>query len=71
MQIEYDPEADAISIRFRDVKPSTARDVEAGLTVDLDEHRHVIGIELLDVSHRFSPHDVSTITFKNVLLPAS
>ena len=67
MQIEYDPEANALYIRFRDTKPADNIDIEDGLTVDLDDQRRLIGIEILDVSHRL-PHDtLTTITVKNLL----
>ena len=68
MRIEYDPEADALYIRFQDVKPSDNVDIEDGITVDLDEKRHFIGIEILNVSHRFPRESVSTVTVQNLLL---
>ncbi len=37
MRIEYDPEANAPYIRFRDAKPVDNIDIEDGLTVDLDD----------------------------------
>ena len=67
MRIEYDPEADALYIRFREAKPADNRDIEDGLTVDLDNQKRLIGIEILDVSHRFPPETLSTITVQNLL----
>lgn len=67
MRIEYDPEADALYIRFRDAKPTENRDLEDGLTVDLDTQKRLIGIEILDVSHRFPPETLATITVQNLL----
>ena len=55
MRIEYDPEANALYIRFRDTKPADNIDIEDGLTVDLDDQKRLIGIEILDVSHRLPP----------------
>ena len=67
MHIEYDSEANALYIRFRDTKPTDNIDIEDGLTIDLDDQRRLIGIEILDVSHRL-PHDtLTTITVKNLL----
>ncbi len=37
MHIEYDSEANALYIRFRDTKPADNIDIEDGLTVDLDD----------------------------------
>jgi len=67
MRIEYDAEADALYIRFRDTQPTDNRDLEDGVTVDLDEQKHLIGIEILDVSHRFPPETLATITVQNLL----
>ena len=71
MRIEYDPEADALYIRFRDVKPAENRDLEDGVTVDLDDHKRLIGIELLDVSQRFPPETLATVTVQNLLVTTS
>ena len=70
MRIEYDPEADALCIRFRDTKPAENLDVEDGITVDLDNQKQLIGIEILDVSHRLPPQTLATITVQNLLTAA-
>ena len=67
MHIEYDPEANALYIRFRNSKPADNIDIEDGLTVDLDDQRRLIGIEILDVSHRLPKEALKTITVKNLL----
>lgn len=67
MQIEFDPEADALYIRFRKAKPADNKDIEEGITVDLDARHHIIGIEILNVSHRFPPEALSTVTVQNLL----
>ena len=67
MQIEYDSEADALYIRFRNTKPTDNRDIDEGVTVDLDDQHHLIGIEILDVSHRFPPETLSSITVQNLV----
>ena len=71
MRIEFDPEADALYIRFLDTKPVDNRDLEDGLTVDLDDQKRLIGIEILDVSHRFPPETLATITVQNLLTTTS
>lgn len=70
MRIEYDPEADALYIRFREGKPADNRDLEDGVTIDLDDQKRFIGIEILDVSHRFPPETIATITVQNLLTAA-
>ena len=67
MQIEYDPEANALYIRFRTTKPAENVDVEDGVTIDLDEQKRLIGVEILDVSHRLPPDALATVTVQNVL----
>ena len=37
MRIEYDAEADALYVQFKDVRPDDNVDVEEGVTVDLDD----------------------------------
>lgn len=70
MRIEYDPEADALYIRFRDTKPTGNVDVEDGMTVDLDAKKQIVGIEILDVKHRLPPDALATITVQNLLAAA-
>jgi len=70
MFIEYDPEANALYIRFRNTKPTDNIDVDEGLTVDLDEQKRLIGIEILDVSHRLPPETLASVTVQNVLTAA-
>lgn len=70
MRIEYDSEADALYIQFRQTKPVENLDVEEGLTVDLDDQKRLIGIEILHVSRRLPSDALSSITVQN-LLPAT
>ena len=67
MRIEYDPEADALYIRFRPGKPADNKDIQDGVTVDLDGRKRLLGIEILDVSRRFPPDVLSTVTVENLL----
>ena len=53
--------------RFRDTKPVDNIDIQDGLTVDLDDQKRLIGIEILDVSHRLPPDTLATITVQNLL----
>ena len=70
MQIEYDPEADALYIRFRKATPADNIDVEDGITVDLDQRKRLIGIEILNVSRRLPSDSLGTITVQNLLTTA-
>ncbi len=67
MRIEHDAEADALYIRFRDAKPVDNIDIDEGLTVDFDEHKQLIGIEILSVSRRRPADALASITLQNLL----
>jgi uncharacterized protein YuzE len=43
-----------------------AIDIEEGVTVDLDEKRHIVGIEILDASKKLSLKDIVNITIENL-----
>ena len=59
VKIEYDPEADALYIQIREAHPDDNIDIEEGVTVDVDEHGHIVGVEVLDASKRLSPSDLA------------
>ena len=52
MKMTYDPEANALYIELRDVDPADSRDIEEGVTVDLDARGHIVGLEILDARER-------------------
>ncbi len=66
MKIEYDREADALYIQLRDAYVEDNIDIEEGITVDLDEKRHIVGIEILDASKKLSLRDLVNITIENL-----
>ena len=68
MKIEYDPEADALYIQIREAHPSDNIDIEEGVTVDVDERGHIVGVEILDASKRLSPSDLASITIEKLPL---
>ena len=68
MKIEYDPEADALYIQIREAHADDNIDIEEGVTVDVDEQRHIVGVEILDASKRLSPSDLTTITIQRLPL---
>ncbi len=68
MKIEYDPEADALYIQIREAHPDDNIDIEEGVTVDVDEHGHIVGVEVLDASKRLSPSDLASITIEKLPL---
>ena len=40
--------------------------MEEGITLDLDENRHIVGIEILDASKKLSLKDMVNITLENL-----
>lgn len=66
MRIEYDKEADALYIQLREAPVDDNVDVEKGITVDLDEKRNIVGIEILDASKKMSLRDLVNISIENL-----
>ncbi len=66
MKIEYDKEADALYIQLKEAIVEDNIDIEEGITVDLDENRHIVGIEILDASKKLSLKDIVNITIENL-----
>ena len=66
MKIEYSKEVDALYIRFRQAVIADCVDIEEGVTVDLDEQGHIVGIELLDASDRLSIAELVNVTIENL-----
>jgi uncharacterized protein YuzE len=66
LRIEYDKEADALYIPLREAPVEDNIDMEEGVTVDLDEKRHIVGIEILDASKKLSLEDLVNITIQNL-----
>lgn len=66
MKIEYDREADALYIQLREAYADDNIDIEDGITIDVDEKRNVIGIEILDASKKLSLKDLVNISIENL-----
>jgi len=66
LKIEYDREADALYIQLREADVEDNIDIEEGITIDLDEKRHIVGIEILDASKKLSLKDLVNITIENL-----
>lgn len=66
MKIEYDKEADALYIQLKEAYVDDNIDIEEGVTIDLDEKKHIVGIEILDASKKLSLKDIVNITIENL-----
>lgn len=68
MRIEYSKDVDALYIRLREVKIADSMDIEEGVTIDLDEKGHIVGIEILDASERLELSELVNISIENLPL---
>jgi uncharacterized protein YuzE len=66
LKIEYDKEADALYIQLREANVDDNIDIEEGVTIDLDEKKHIVGIEIIDASKKLSLKDIINITIENL-----
>jgi uncharacterized protein YuzE len=63
MYITYDPEVDALYLRFKEVTVTT-KNLTEGIAADYDADGNLAGIEILDAVKRFGNKD----TLKKVTL---
>lgn len=66
MKIEYSKDVDALYIRLRSAKVADSRDIEEGVTIDLDEKGHIVGIEILDASEKLEFSELVNISIENL-----
>jgi uncharacterized protein YuzE len=66
MRIEYSKSVDALYIRLREAKIVDSKDIEEGVTVDLDENGHIVGLEILDASEKLNISDLVNISIENL-----
>ena len=66
MKIEYSKSVDALYIRLREAKIVDSTDIEEGVTVDLDENGHIVGLEILDASEKLNISDLVNISIENL-----
>ena len=66
MKIRYDPEADALSIVFRDTTVTT-KHVADGIAADFDKEGLLAGIEILDAAKRLGgPETLKKISIEGI-----
>ena len=66
MKIEYSKDVDALYIRLREARIEDSMDIEEGVTVDLDEKGHIVGIEILDASEKMNLSDLVNVSIENL-----
>ncbi len=70
MKIEYSKEADALYVYFKEDVVAKSKEIEDGIVIDFDEKGQLIGIEVLDVSQRFSLSDIVNVNIENLPVEA-
>jgi uncharacterized protein YuzE len=70
MKIEYSKQADAIYVYFKEDFVASSKEIEDGVVIDFDKEGQLIGIEVLDVSQRFSLSDIVNVNIENLPLEA-
>ena len=59
---------DALYVQFKDVTPDDNIDLEEGVTVDLDDEGHIVGLEILDAAERFGLESLLNVSIENLSL---
>jgi len=55
MRINYDPQADAMYIRFSESEVEHSEEVASGIVIDYDVDDRLVALEILDVRKRVAP----------------
>ena len=66
MKIEFDKQADALYIYIQEKPVVKTKEVEDGILIDLDKDNRLIGLEVLDVSKRFTLSDIANLQIENL-----
>lgn len=54
MKTQYDPEANALYVKFSDDKIERTEELRPGIILDFDSRGHIVGIEMLDAKQKLS-----------------
>ena len=66
MKIEYSKTADALYVSFREVEVARSREIEEGVVLDFDKENQLVGVEILDASHRLKPGELASVKVTNL-----
>ncbi|NIQ07199.1 MAG: DUF2283 domain-containing protein [Candidatus Korarchaeota archaeon] len=62
MKITYDPEADAMNIKFQEGKYTTSEEIAEGIIFDYTKEGKLLSIEILDASTKIPLESIKDIT---------
>lgn len=71
MKIEYTRSSDALYIKLRQAPIVDSRDIEEGVTVDLDGEGHIVGLEVLDASERLGWAELLNVNIEHLPVDAA
>lgn len=66
MKVTYDPQADAMYVKFTKEKFSKNRQIDENTILDLDKNGNVIGIEILFVSKHMPKDFLSRVVVETL-----
>ena len=66
MKLRVDREADALYLRLDDSAIVESEEVSAGVVLDFNESRQVVGVEILHLSKRSARLDLTSLQFETV-----
>jgi uncharacterized protein YuzE len=68
MRISYDKDADAMYIKLANGQFGSNREIHQGIILDLDPEGRLLGIELLEVSTRYSLEEIAHLDIEMPLM---
>ena len=68
MRITYDPEADAMYIKLKEGQFARNEEIKEGIILDLGPEGELLGIEILEVSLRYSLKEISHLDIEMPLV---
>jgi len=66
MLITYDSQADILYIELRGEPAADSVDIEEGVTAELDDQGHIVGLEILDAGQRLGHDQLRSVTLKDL-----
>lgn len=64
MLVQYDKDADAMFIKFKEGKYHESKEINANIILDIEKNGKIIGIEILNASKVLSKESLSKVTFE-------
>lgn len=65
MELKIDEKSDALYLRLDDSKIIESEEVSPGVVLDFNEHRQVVGIEMLNLSQRSPRLNLRDLQFQS------